>query len=133
MDLFLNAQERESLKQACELAEKTTQEALMANQKAKQQQELEKEITKINGSLESPKLVFTIVDLSEDPTSFTPELIDFLRRHTGDNISLIGSSTLSFPPSSKMTFDAKIKWSLASIEVIPANNKFTAIIKVPIE
>jgi hypothetical protein len=142
---LLNKQERDSLNQAYELEEKVAQEALMAKQKALKQEALEKEITKVNCSLESPKLVFTLADLSEDPSSYQPELIDFLRRHTGDDISLVGSSRLnpgstaawglpiSSSPNSKMNFGAKVKWTLASMEVIPANGKFTIIVTVPIE
>jgi hypothetical protein len=140
---LLNKQERDSLNQAYELEEKVAQEALMANQKALKQEALEKEITKVNCSLESPKLVFTLADLSEDPSSYQPDLLDFLRRHTGDDISLVGSSRinpaaawgspLSPSPNSKMNFGAKVKWSLASMEVIPANGKFTIIVSVPIE
>jgi len=137
---LLNKQERETLNEAYRLTEKARQEELMANQKAMRQQELDREITRVNASLESPKLVFTIADLNEDPTKFQSEMVDFLRRHTGDDISLVGSSRLNQTawttapsPNSKMNFSAKVKWTLASMEVIPANGKFTVIVQVPIE
>jgi len=103
----------------------------------KEQVELDKEITQINAGLESPKLTFTIADLKEDPSEFETELVDFLRRHSGDEINLTGKQgifhSLGGPSQQKMNFSAKLKWSLASFETIAANGKYTVTVKVPIE